>query len=142
MRSIARVALLVVALATVPVVGVATAAAASQAFRTPSGNINCLWLSAPTSYLRCDITSGLKPMPRRPASCDFDWGHGLFMTRRSIVRVVCASDAAIVPGSPVLRYGYQWSRGGFTCVSRKAALTCTNAADHGFRLSKQSWERF
>lgn len=142
MRTTSRLALSAAVLAAGVALGAGTASAASQAFRTPSGNLHCVWFSSPTSYLRCDIRSGLKPMPRRPATCDFDWGHGLFMTRRSIVRVVCAGDSAIVPGSPVLRYGFQWKRGGFTCVSRRAALTCTNAAGHGFRLNKRSWERF
>ena len=117
------------------------AAGAIQTFKTPSGNINCVWTSSP-SYLRCDIRSGLEPRPPRPAACDLEWGYGLSMRKRSGVRVVCAGDSTIGAGAPVLRYGFQWSRGGFTCVSRRTGLTCTNAAGRGFRMSRGSWERF
>jgi uncharacterized protein DUF6636 len=39
-------------------------------------------------------------------------------------------------------YGGKWSRGGFTCLSRKAGLRCRNRSGHGFFLSKQHSYRF
>lgn len=53
------------------------------------------------------------------------------------VDVTCHGDTAIVPTSKVLRYGQRWSRGGFTCLSRKAGLRCRNKSGHGFFLSRQ-----
>ena len=43
------------------------------AFRTPSGNIGCIYSTGPT-YLRCDIRSRLRPKPPRPKGClDLEW---------------------------------------------------------------------
>jgi hypothetical protein len=117
-----------------------SASSATSAFRTPSGNIHCLWVSDP-SYLRCDIVSGLKPVPRRPAGCDLDWGHGIEMTRRGRPVLVCAGDTVISPGSPKLGYGRTWSRGGFVCTSRQSGLTCTNSIGSSFYLSRERYRR-
>jgi hypothetical protein len=46
----------------------AAGAAPNPFFRTPSKNIYCAYFGS----LRCDIRSGLKPKPMRPAGCDFD----------------------------------------------------------------------
>jgi hypothetical protein len=122
------------------VAGAAEAKIAS--FRTPSGNIGCIYDSASGGYLRCDIRSGLEPKPSRPKGCDLDWGDSLSLKGSGRTRVVCHGDTAILPGAPVLRYGKTWERGPFTCVSRTTGLTCENAAGHGFFLSRQSWRRF
>jgi hypothetical protein len=110
-------------------------------FKTPSGNIGCLYESSP-AYLRCDIRSGLVPRPSRPRSCHLDWGDSVSLGRRGRTKVVCHGDTVLLPSAPVLRYGRTWTRGLFTCTSRRAGLTCENAADHGFFLSRQSWRRF
>jgi hypothetical protein len=36
----------------------------------------------------------------------------------------------------VLAYGEVWQRGGFTCRSEQTGLTCFNAMQHGFSLSR------
>ncbi len=118
-----------------------TATAGISQFRMPSGNIGCLFDSS-DRYLRCDIWSGLKPTPPRPAGCDVDWGFSLNMTRKGRARITCAGDTALDRRSRVLAYGSTWRRGGFSCTSRTTGLTCKNAAGHGWFMSRQSWRRF
>ena len=107
-------------------------------FRTPSGNIGCVYTSnlGPGS-LRCDIRSGLKPRPPRPSGCDLDWGDSYELDRTGRAHVTCHGDTAILPRARVLRYGSTWARGGFVCRSRASGLRCRNASGHGFFLSKQ-----
>ena len=109
--------------------------------RTPSGNIGCYYQSSP-AYLRCDILSGLKPRPARPASCDLDWGDSLTLAKMGRARLVCHGDTVFDPSARVLRYGTTWTRGPYVCTSRTSGLTCENAVGHGFFLSRLSWRRF
>ncbi len=71
-----------------------SASAVYEAFRTPSGNIGCIYakFSGEPAYLRCDILSKLKPLPPRPASCpDYvEWGYGFWMGKTGSAKVVCA----------------------------------------------------
>jgi hypothetical protein len=121
----------------------APAGAALQFFSTPSKNIGCIWDSSQGGYLRCDIGSGLRnPAPTKPRGCELDWGSSVSLTRRGKTTITCAGDTVIGQPGRVLRYGQTWRRGGFTCTSRSAGLTCRNAAGHGFFLSRQSWRRF
>jgi hypothetical protein len=111
-------------------------------FRTPTANIGCVFSSEPGSkgpYLRCDILSGLKPKPRR--ACDLDL-TGFAMNPRGRAAVVCAGDTAVDRRAKVLRYGARWSRGGFTCTSRRTGLRCRNRSGHGFFLSRAHSYRF
>lgn len=113
-------------------------------FRTPSGNIGCVYASgfgsAPS--LRCDIRSRLRPRPQRPPGCNLDWGDSFEMARTGRARLTCHGDTAILPQARVLRYGSSWSRNGFVCASGVAGLRCRNAGGHGFFMSKQRSYRF
>jgi hypothetical protein len=131
------------------VIGALVLAAPAQAFvaqfRTPSSNIGCVFSLEPGRvgpYLRCDILSGVKPKPPRPKGCDQDWTFGFEMRWSGSARVVCAGDTAVNNRAKVLRYGEKWSRGGFTCTSRKAGLRCRNRSAHGFFLSRMRSHRF
>jgi hypothetical protein len=117
----------------------AAAGAGIVHFRTPSGNIQCGYVrfSGSAPFLRCEIRSGVRPLPPKPKSCDFDWGAGYAMGRLGRPHVLCISDTIGSPSAPMLRYGQRWRRGGFTCLSRAAGLRCTNRARHGFFLSRQ-----
>jgi hypothetical protein len=129
----------VAALAVAGTLATAAAGADSRFFQTPSGNIGCAGFRG---ELRCDIRSGLRPRPPRPAACELDWGFGLGLGRVGRARVVCAGDTVFDPGAPVLAYGSTWRRGGIVCASRAAGLTCENASGRGFFLSRQRWRRF
>jgi hypothetical protein len=111
---------------------------ANQFFRTPSKNIYCAYFGS----LRCDIRSGLKPKPRRPPGCEFDWGQTLVLGRSGTARVGCVSDSVFDPKARVLAYGTIWRRGGITCVSKTTGLRCFNARNHGFFLSRARSYRF
>lgn len=124
-----------------------TAAAAPStvvSFRTPSGNIGCVYAAglAAAPSLRCDIRSRLRPRPPKPPACALDWGDSFAMSRTGRVRVTCHGDTAIIPSSRALRYGSSWARGGFVCASRVNGLRCRNASDHGFFLSRRRSYRF
>ena len=119
-----------------------TASAAIVSFRMPSKNIYCAEFTGAGATLRCDIRSGVKPLPPKPASCDFDWGAGFTLGRRSRARISCVSDSVYNASARVLRYGTTWRRDGFTCTSRVAGLRCRNATGHGFFLSRQRSFRF
>src|SRR6266540_5912544 len=86
---------LVVAVALVPAAAAPGGSPSIETFRLPSKNIGCTFaaglVGAPT-FLRCDIRSGLKPVPRGP--CELDW-TGLSMKTRGPARPSCAGDTAI-----------------------------------------------
>ena len=130
------------------VLAVAAPARASTVlmFRTPSGNIGCVFASGLTATtaasIRCDIRSKQYPAPRRPASCDLDYGDSFEVGRSGRARPVCHGDTAIDPRSRVLGYGKTWERSGLTCTSRTSGLTCSNRVGHGFFLSRQRWRVF
>jgi len=114
-----------------------TAAAGIVSFRMPSKNIECAEFTGARATLRCDIRSGVKPLPPKPASCEFDWGAGYVMSRRGRAHVSCVSDSVHAASPRVLRYGTTWRRDGFTCLSRRTGLRCRNASGHGFFLSRE-----
>jgi len=107
-------------------------------FRTPSGNIGCVYASGLGSPpgLRCDIRSRLRPSPHRPHGCRLDWGDSYEMAATGRVGLTCHGDTAILPSSRVLRYGSKWTHAGITCLSRASGLRCRNRARHGFFLSR------
>jgi hypothetical protein len=126
----------------------ASASAQSSAiatFRTPSGNIGCIYASAepglPAS-VRCDIRSLLKPKPAKPRNCHLDYGDSFTLLRTGRALVTCHGDTALDPHAPVLSYGKVWRRNGFTCASRTTGLRCSNPSGHGFFLSRAHSYRF
>jgi len=127
------------------VVGAAQAGvSAFVTFRTPSGNIGCVYArgpGAPTS-LRCDIRSGLLPRPHKPPGCRLAWGDSYSMNATGGVVLTCHGDTAVLPNARILRYGTQWRRSGFVCRSRTVGLRCKNRSGHGFFLSRQHSYRF
>jgi hypothetical protein len=121
------------------------AASVTVAFRTPSGNIGCVYSSGigPAGQsLRCDIRSGLRPRPARPRNCNLDWGDSYVLNPSERAVVLCHGDTAIDPRARVLRYGSRWKRGAFACRSKRTGLRCRASSGHGFFLSKQHSYRF
>jgi hypothetical protein len=133
---------LAVALLAAPPAGAAKSVVVS--FRTPSGNIGCVYASGlgPGPSLRCDIRTGLRPRPPKPRGCDLDWGDSYELGRTGRAHVTCHGDTAILPRARVLRYGTSWTRSGFVCTSRVSGLQCRNTSDHGFFMSRQHSYRF
>jgi hypothetical protein len=108
-------------------------ASAFEQFRTPSGNIGCVY---DATWLRCDIRSGILHAPPKPKNCDLDWGGGYTIGAKGHAQVMCAGDTAIDPHSRPIPYGTTWHAGPFRCSSNLDGLRCTNASGHGFFLSK------
>jgi hypothetical protein len=135
------------------VLAVAAALAASTAsasstrfpsFRMPSRNIACAYIADRTyggPMLRCDLLSGLRPTPRARCRYEGSWS-AVTMKPRSRAHPICISDTVYDNRSPILAYGRTWRRGGFTCTSRRAGLTCRNLRGHGLFLSRRSWRVF
>ena len=115
-------------------------------FRTPTGNIGCVFSSGLTGaekpVVRCDIRSRLRPSPAQPKRCPLDYGDSIQVGTTGRPILVCHGDTAIDPTSHILRYGQTWRRSGLACTSRFDGLTCTNQSKHGFFLSRQSWKIF
>lgn len=108
-------------------------------FQSPTRNIGCVIDSASA---RCDIARHDWPSPRKPASCELDYGDGLAISRSGRRGAfVCAGDTVLNAGG-VLAYGRSITRGGITCTSRASGVTCRNARGHGFRVSRSSYRRF
>jgi hypothetical protein len=118
-----------------PVVHLAT-------FKSPTGNIGCVIIAGTA---RCDIRSRAWSPPPRPHSCPqiVDFGQGTIVVDGRPARLVCAGDTAYDPSARVLPYGTNSTIGAFTCESRAAGMTCTNAnSGHGFFISFQSYRLF
>ena len=135
-----RLAIVVAAAALVLATGAAFAASGAYFFRRPSGNIYCAYEHydfAPFA-LRCEIRSGVKPLPPRPKACgDAVWGAGYSMRQTGRAYVLCITDTVYDPKAKVFAYGTTWRGGGFTCTSRTTGLRCANRSGHGFFLSRQ-----
>jgi hypothetical protein len=133
----ARALVLVLALAAA-VTAASTAAAGAATFRTPSGNIGCLYTPASESAgvaLRCDLVSVAHP-PKRPRSCHQAYGRAFLLSGTGRAKRGCVGDTVLDPGASVLRYGVKRRFGPFTCTSRQSGLTCTSRYGHGFTLAK------
>jgi hypothetical protein len=118
--------------------GSALGASGADTFRMPSGNIYCAYehYSFAPKDLRCEIRSGVKPLPPKPSWCDVDWGAGFAMRQTGLAHILCVGDTIYDPKAKVLAYGRTWTGGGFSCTSQAAGLRCTNPRGHGFFLSK------
>ena len=130
----ARKLLLVLGLAVCTASPVAAQDMAS--FRSPSGNIGCMYLDG---FLRCDVAEVSNRQPRPPADCEFGWGQAFEMERgsRRAARI-CHGDTVLDPGAPVLRYGASWEGGGFSCLSSERGISCRNARGAGWDLSRRA----
>ncbi len=109
--------------------------------QTPTHNIACAYSTSPAN-LRCDILSGLKPVPKKPPGCQNDWQFGYQIDSTGRARKVCAGDSVYSPSAKVIRYGTTWRGGPFTCKSTTSGLRCRNRSGHGFFLSRQQSYRF
>jgi hypothetical protein len=115
------------------------AVASAGPFRSPSGNIGCF---IDASGVRCDIRERDWRPPRKPATCELDFGQGVFVGRRHRAGYVCAGDTALGAGRR-LAYGTSIRRGSFRCRSRRSGVRCDNlSTGHGFALSRQGVRLF
>lgn len=109
-------------------------------FTTPSKNIGCE-LSA--DQARCDIRVHDWAAPGRPASCELDYGQGVYVADGP-ADYVCAGDTVLgEPNAVELGYGQAVQAGAIACTSTKAGVSCRNTATgRGFALSRQAFAPF
>ena len=125
----------------------ATPASAFQLklFHTPDGNIGCALSAGKGSFggsARCDIAEHDWKSPKKPASCDVDYGGGLAVDSDGRAGFVCAGDTTLHQGRK-LPVGGSVSVGAYRCVNLGTAVRCVNRdTGHGFKLSRSVAKRF
>ncbi len=140
-------------------------AAQLTAWDSPSGNIVCAGFKSDgssTFEVRCDVMEHTWKVPPKPASCEFDWGHGTYLNAKA--GITCISDALIgtdavasdgtwwngKPGSQVidlgereavaLSYGASLKLGTIICTSQTDGMHCTNTQTKaGFDISRAAY---
>jgi uncharacterized protein DUF6636 len=111
-------------------------------FQTPSHGIGCMYgVFDGKPSLRCDIKD-IKNPPKRPTSCEFDYGSAFGLEPTGRAERLCVSDTTLNPKAKVLAYGHTRRLGPFRCTSRTTGLRCTSRAGHGFELSRASQRLF
>jgi hypothetical protein len=123
----------------------AAASATVPGFRSPSGNIKCLFLAAPSHDLLCTIghanySATLQARCMSPGGAGVDW-HGFILSATGKAVPNC-SGGILYTGRPSyarLAYGRTLRHGAFTCKSRRAGVTCTNTHGHGLFVSRESF---
>ena len=129
----------------------ATAALAAPlpGVRTPTGNIRCFYVPIkPTQHgtLLCDLEHADFARVAQ-ATCmarsGLDW-HGFALPWNGRGELSCSGGVLYDIGRDhprvrLLRYGTSWRYRGFTCTSRRRALSCVNGRGHGLLLSRQEW---
>jgi hypothetical protein len=134
------------------VAGLAASASADSStrlpgFRSPSGNISCLFLADRPATLLCkvahaDYAKELQDRCMGPTGAGVDW-HGFELSAARKGMIVC-SGGALYPGTDrpsyvTLPYGKTWRQKMFSCSSRVTGVNCSNPNGHGFFLSRQTW---
>jgi hypothetical protein len=108
-------------------------------FQSPSKNITCVLT---TSSVRCDIARKTWTVPTRPASCQLDWGNGMYLNK-GVAGFVCAGDTVAGTATRVLPYGTSLRAGTVQCDSGNAALRCVDtSSQHGFTLAVADYNLF
>lgn len=137
-RSLVALAAAVGALA----VPAGASAASFTFFKTPSGNISCAFIKPGGKSVRCDIRETDNAEPKRPKSCEFDYGHAYAVTRTGTGKRLCAGDTVADPKARTIGYGHSITRFGIKCTSRESGLRCVNRRGHGFSLARGSQSLF
>lgn len=107
----------------------------ADGFRSPTGNIQCMFFDDDAS-VRCNIADKTTPLPPRPQDCELDWGNDFSLDETSRRGVLMCVGDTIVGDYPELAYGETFERGNISCVSERSGVTCTNVRGAGFALSR------
>jgi len=136
----------VYALAVAPA-GFAAKSTIMPGFRSPSGNIKCLYVPGRQVFLYCaiekaDYAKKLVAYCARPR-IGVDWA-GFVLGTRGRGSVECSGGTLYEPATQHpsyvrLAYGRTWRHGAFTCTSRSIGVTCRNPAGHGLFVSRESY---
>jgi hypothetical protein len=137
----------------------ATVAAASTipGFRSPSGNISCLFIPStpldsgsgrtPATLLctiaHADYSKTLQARCLGPTGAGVDW-HGFLLPAARKGTVSCSGGALYNPAKQrpsyiTLAYGKTWRHKMFSCTSAITGVNCSNPSGHGMFISRQTW---
>ena len=140
-------------------VAVASAATQPTGFRSPSGNISCLFVPSThddtghllPAQLLCSIERSAYDATLQDrclntngqVGAGVDWhGFSLGATRRG--SVVCSGGILynpnlVKPSYVTLNYGATMRRGEITCRSQRTGVSCHNGSGHGLFVSRETW---
>jgi hypothetical protein len=108
-----------------------TASAALRTFRSPTGNLGCMF------YSDADVP--------RQVRCEWRGGNdrAVQLTERGKGRRIKITDTVMDPNAKVLAYGKTTKFGSLRCTSRTTGITCRSTrSNHGFVVSVQSQRVF
>lgn len=125
-------------------------------FRSPSGNISCLFVPSaaiasggrtPATLLckiaRADYAQQLQLRCMGRSGGGVDWhGFELSATRKGAVECsggILYNPATQHPSYVTLAYGRTWRRKMFSCTSRTEGVNCSTPSGHGLFVSRQTW---
>ncbi len=142
------------ALASASVVGSATSL---PGFRSPSGNISCLFIpSAPLdsgsgrtpammlcTIAHADYAKRLQSRCLGPTGAGVDW-HGFVLPAARKGAVNCSGGSLYNPTTQyrsyvTLAYGKTWRQKMFSCTSQLNGVNCSSPSGHGIFISRQTW---
>ena len=120
-------------------------------FRSPSGNISCLFIpssgGAPATILcklaHADYAKALQARCMGSADAGVDW-HGFVLTAARKGTVNCSGGILYNPTTQhptyiTLGYGKTWRQKMFSCTSQVNGVNCSNPHGHGMFISRQTW---
>jgi len=108
-------------------------------FSSPSKNIGCF---IDSGNVRCDIRKRSWKPPRKPRTCELDYGQGINLSAGMKPAFVCAGDTALGPPTK-LAYGKAIAAGSLRCDSKRSGMTCRDSkTTHGFSISRERVRRF
>jgi len=145
-RSLAVVALLALS----STASLASSSVVLPGFRSPSGNIKCLYVPGPPAFLWCSIghASYSKKLTAYCAQpkIGVDWA-GFSLGTKTKGSVECTGGVLYDPQTQhphyvTLAYGKTWRHGAFTCTSATTGVTCRNTKGHGIFVSRESYRVF
>lgn len=136
------------------VLGIAAPASAATlpGFRSPSGNISCLFIPSgsghtPATILcklaHADYAKALQARCMGSTGAGVDW-HGFSLPAARKGAVNCSGGILYNPTTQhpsyiTLAYGKTWRQKMFSCTSQVNGVTCSNPHGHGMFISRQTW---
>lgn len=114
----------------------------SEAFTTPSKNIQCIYYPEFVDgkpWLECLVLEFDGKKPKKPADCDLDWSPQASLGRTGKAEIfACRGDTSLQQFPLVLKYGAAWKRGPYVCLVAQSGVTCRNGSKRGFHVSRGS----
>jgi hypothetical protein len=127
-------------------------AATLPGFRSPSGNISCLFIpSAPLdsgsgrtpATILCTLAHADYAKTLQDRCKGLDW-HGFLLPAARKGAVNCSGGILYNPAKQhphyiTLAYGKTWRQKMFSCTSQFNGVNCSNPHGHGMFMSRQTW---